>query len=69
MRASDAADESDGVDGDGNKMFFNHIGLSYRYYMSGNDDAIADLDDELRGNYGKTTLLTKPVVHNEIRIA
>ena len=52
-RASDAAEEQEAEDGDMNKVFFNHIGLSYRYYMAGNDDAIADLDDELLSKFGE----------------
>jgi hypothetical protein len=52
MRTADAADAESTSDGDTNKLFFNHIGLSYRLYMAGNDDAVEDLDKDLVETYG-----------------
>ena len=57
MRAADFADANENsIEGASTKIFFNHIGLSYRYYMAGNDDAAEELDQALVETYGKCVI-------------
>jgi hypothetical protein len=52
MRAADAADAAEADPSDTKKVLYDLISASYRYYMSGNDDAVEDLDDQLVQTYG-----------------